>query len=614
MHGMAADAVAAGQARRLTTVVAADICGYSRLAEIDDEAAVRTVHLVRAAFEAAVDRRRGRVFHSSGDGFLAEFPSATDGVLAALDFVADIKARDTLSPTNPGAKVRVGVHSGDVIEQPNGDLLGHGVNVAARLQQEAEPNGVLASLSVVNLMRESTVAEIRRRGPLALRNIDEPIIAFDIEPTNSNTAGKVITKLAQRLRRIRPLTFWTAAVAAALLATSGATLFSIVSQPRVAEQSKQGAVDFSIFAPGERNYLDRAYLTGVLKSLQASKTDSAAAVLALLESGDTMKAIETLERELAKPNLRAADEIALNHQIGAIAEWSAPAEAVAAYNRILQLDPYDFFAHSRIGQAYLARSEIELALKHFDAAARLAPAGDERLLLQIKTHRAFALNLERRFPEAVAEYEKIIARAVEARYEEQEIHARASLGLALAQADRFDEAKEQLLAALVAQPEDAFLASKARSAWGIGFIARRQGDLDLAERFYARSLELEKKANRAHGIASVLFDMGLNDLARSKDANAPKRKELLARARRNFEQALEITIREKLVRQWNMSLIGLALVNEMEGRQPVACEFKQQSAALMTTHNISIDSVRPEVRAIFSSLFCSQDKSAALKP
>lgn len=188
--------------RRLTTVVAADICGYSRLAEIDDDAAIRTVNFVRAAFERVVARRRGRLFHAAGDGFLAEFPSAGDGVLAALEFVADMKARDKLSPINPGAQVRAGVHAGDVIEQPDGDLLGHGVNIAARLQAEAEPNGVLVSLAAVNLVRDSVGAQFSRRGPLALRNIDEPVVAFDARPGKSESNWR---RLSSRLRTARPL-------------------------------------------------------------------------------------------------------------------------------------------------------------------------------------------------------------------------------------------------------------------------------------------------------------------------------------------------------------------------------------------------------------------------
>ena len=145
--------------RRLTTVMAADICGYSRLAEANESAAIKTVEIIFAAFDSIVSAHHGRVFNRAGDGFLAEFPSAADGARAAMAFVNDIKSRDTISPNAPNAKVRVGLHVGDVADQPNGDLLGHGVNIAARLQSEAAPNGILVSLHAVNLVaRQSRCA------------------------------------------------------------------------------------------------------------------------------------------------------------------------------------------------------------------------------------------------------------------------------------------------------------------------------------------------------------------------------------------------------------------------------------------------------------------------
>jgi len=161
--------------------VATDICGFSRLAEHDETAALATVETIFRVFNEAVDRHRGRVFNRAGDGFLAEFPSAVDGVKASMAFVADIKARNTLSPGALGANVRVGIHVGDVQAKAGGDLMGHGVNVAARLQAEAEPNGILISLSAINLVRNEIDAGFRRRGPLLLRNMSEPVVAFDVD-------------------------------------------------------------------------------------------------------------------------------------------------------------------------------------------------------------------------------------------------------------------------------------------------------------------------------------------------------------------------------------------------------------------------------------------------
>ncbi len=338
-------------ARRLTTVVAADICGYSRLAEIDDAAAVRTVNFVRAAFETVVARRRGRLFHTAGDGFLAEFPSASDGVLAALEFVADMKARDKLSPLNSGARVRAGVHAGDVIEQPNGDLLGHGVNIAARLQAEADPNGVLVSLAVVNHVRGAIDAQFIRRGALALKNIDEPVVAFDAE------AGSPSANLGQQVfKRLRANRLYLiGGLAATLIAANASAVFysmrssieyptRIQTAPNISRSDRADTLIDRLEVNRRGNYVDplrlEAAYDAILSLQNSDRADKAVTTVALIRKGDLSGAATALQRiyeEQTAAGLSATTRIETLSEIAAVIFHEDTTKAIARNLEILAL-------------------------------------------------------------------------------------------------------------------------------------------------------------------------------------------------------------------------------------------------------------------------------------
>jgi adenylate cyclase len=118
--------------RRLTTIVALDVAGYSARTEADEARTTAEVAALRRVIEGIATAQGGRVFNTAGDGFMLEFGSSRAAVEAAFALA------DTCEP-----KVRVGVHLGDVVVQQNGDLLGHGVNVAARLMARSDPGSVL---------------------------------------------------------------------------------------------------------------------------------------------------------------------------------------------------------------------------------------------------------------------------------------------------------------------------------------------------------------------------------------------------------------------------------------------------------------------------------------
>jgi adenylate cyclase len=163
--------------RKLATIVALDVAGYSARAEADEARATGEVAALRGVIEAVAVARGGRIFNSAGDGFMLEFSSSLDAVEAAEELAQQSEP-----------KVRIGVHLGDVMMQPNGDILGHGVNVAARLMAQAAPGSFLVSADVRRALRGSFGEKLVTRGMFKLDKMNETIEVFAI-----GTAGNLTT-------------------------------------------------------------------------------------------------------------------------------------------------------------------------------------------------------------------------------------------------------------------------------------------------------------------------------------------------------------------------------------------------------------------------------------
>ncbi|MEZ5955640.1 MAG: hypothetical protein R3C27_00295 [Hyphomonadaceae bacterium] len=153
--------------RKLATIVALDVAGYSARTEADEARATAEVAALRKVIEGIAAKHGGRVFNTAGDGFMLEFGSSLAAVEAALELA------ETCEP-----KVRIGVHLGDVVVQPNGDLLGHGVNVAARLMARSDTGGALVSATVRQTIRGPIAERLISRGVLQLDKMAEAIEAF----------------------------------------------------------------------------------------------------------------------------------------------------------------------------------------------------------------------------------------------------------------------------------------------------------------------------------------------------------------------------------------------------------------------------------------------------
>lgn len=170
------------QPRRLLAVWFADIVGYSRMASTNEDGALRLIDRFHSSVREMVEQHGGRVVKFVGDAALAEFSSTEAAALSALLLVGAFEGQDD-------TQLRVGLHVGDVVRQDDGDLMGDGVNLAARLQAEAEPGEVLVSEDAWRQLRHREVYRFRESRPRRLKGQQEPVRVFVLLP-ELNVAGE----------------------------------------------------------------------------------------------------------------------------------------------------------------------------------------------------------------------------------------------------------------------------------------------------------------------------------------------------------------------------------------------------------------------------------------
>ncbi|WP_407113265.1 adenylate/guanylate cyclase domain-containing protein [Bradyrhizobium sp. LMG 9283] len=174
--------------RRLSAILAADVAGYSRLMHNDEEAThSKVTALLTDAVAPAIAEHGGRIVKYTGDGFLAEFPSAVEAVRAAVQFQSRINEIGTGDVQDRRIAFRVGINIGDVIVEPH-DIFGDGVNIAARLEGIAEPGGICISSSAYDHVLGKVGVEFADLGEQTLKNIDRPVRAYAVVRDGSSAA------------------------------------------------------------------------------------------------------------------------------------------------------------------------------------------------------------------------------------------------------------------------------------------------------------------------------------------------------------------------------------------------------------------------------------------
>src|ERR1700756_466382 len=165
--------------RRLAAIVAADVAGYSRLMGLDEVGTARTLREHRAVTDSLVAKHRGRLVKTTGDGVLLEFSSVVDAVECAVAMQAVMAQRNEGIPQDRRMLLRIGINLGDILIEGD-DILGDGVNVAARLEGIAEPGGICVSSSAYEQVRGRVAVDFIDLGEQTLKNIARPIRAYAI--------------------------------------------------------------------------------------------------------------------------------------------------------------------------------------------------------------------------------------------------------------------------------------------------------------------------------------------------------------------------------------------------------------------------------------------------
>jgi len=195
--------------RRLSAILAADVVGYSRLMGADEVGTLRALQASRReAIDPAIAARRGRIFKTTGDGFLAAFASAVDAVAGAIEMQRAAARRNTGLPDGRRLVWRVGINVGDVLIEGD-DIFGDGVNVAARLEAMCAPGGLCISRTVRDQVRDRLPIAFDDLGEHAVKNIARPVHAYGLSPAAIDAApalgpGPAADPPRRRLRRVVP--------------------------------------------------------------------------------------------------------------------------------------------------------------------------------------------------------------------------------------------------------------------------------------------------------------------------------------------------------------------------------------------------------------------------
>ncbi len=219
--------------RKLTTILAADVAGYSRMMGEDEGGTLEILMAHRAVVSKGVTDHGGRVVSWSGDGLIADFASCVEAVRAGMAIQNDLSSANASLPQPRRMEFRIGINLGDVFVEDQ-DLLGEGVNIAARLQALCDPGGVYISGTVFDQVRTKVATEFVYLGERQVKNIVDPVPVYAVA-----FAGAPLTKPSRAVRgrgaaasdEMRPAGIGRRALACAIDLIVAAVLVYVITAP-----------------------------------------------------------------------------------------------------------------------------------------------------------------------------------------------------------------------------------------------------------------------------------------------------------------------------------------------------------------------------------------------
>jgi adenylate cyclase len=170
------------ETRKLAAILVSDVVGYSRLAGVDEDRTLARLRGLRSdLIDPAIAAHHGRTVKRTGDGSIVEFRSVVDAVRCAIEVQIGLIERNAGVAEDRRIEFRIGIHLGDVVEEADGDLMGDGVNIAARLESIAKPGAICLSEDAYRQVKGRLDLAVTDLGPTELKNIAEPIRVYSLQ-------------------------------------------------------------------------------------------------------------------------------------------------------------------------------------------------------------------------------------------------------------------------------------------------------------------------------------------------------------------------------------------------------------------------------------------------
>ena len=170
------------ETRKLAAILVSDVVGYSRLAGADEDRTLARLRALRSdLIDPTISVHHGRIVKRTGDGSVIEFRSVVDAVRCALEVQSAMVERNAGVAPDKRIEFRIGIHLGDVVEESDGDLMGDGVNIAARLEGIAEPGAICLSEDAYRQVSGRLDMAVTDLGPTELKNIERSIRVYSLQ-------------------------------------------------------------------------------------------------------------------------------------------------------------------------------------------------------------------------------------------------------------------------------------------------------------------------------------------------------------------------------------------------------------------------------------------------
>ncbi len=438
-----------GFERRLAAILVADVAGWSREMERDEEAALRSLKDIRGAvLDPAITRYGGWIIKSTGDGVLTAFPSVVESVHCALEIQRAL-SETPRPPAEPRLQLRIGINLGDVIVEQD-DVFGDGVNVASRLQALAAPGGICVSHAVREQVRGRVAAEFADRGEVQVKNIERPIRVYEVRtgtPAEEGVAANLDSADPHKSIAVLPFAnlssdleneFFSDGISEELI-----NLLTKLPQLRVASRTSSFAFKGknlnvraiarelgvqTVLEGSVRRAGNRVRITGQLidatsdshlwsetydrqlDDIFAVQDDIARRIVEALELTLSPR-VDRLIRKVPTSDVRAWDNYLRGRRFFHEQRGGSMDEAVRMFERAIEIDPRFARAHAGIADAaaykYTFYDDAPANLEQADVASRRALELDPELA-EGHSARGHVLALQKRHDEAALEFETAI--------------------------------------------------------------------------------------------------------------------------------------------------------------------------------------------------------------